>query len=386
MKRIVTLMLCLLAGSAAFAQDLNITGAGARAEGFGGAFIGVADDATAIVWNPAGLTQLERAEASVVTRIISEKAEYTSTFYSSSDFSVSQTHASFNFGSVALPFKLGSTTVVIAAAYQRQIDLYSNLKTDNSSQEGKGGVDTFTPGLSLKLSPVFSVGAAANIWTGKHELTMDRINSRMPSLTQNLTYKGFNMVIGGLVDLEALPKPVPIKLGVTVRTPFELKGDGENTVYQTLKANRTVEMPLMLGFGASFRLSENFTVAADYEIRSYGEKNMIDELGGSALQPVALSASGKDLTQVRVGAEYLFVSKNYVIPLRAGYRTVPTLLANTNALGVTSDQVTGKAISIGSGYISNAFAIDVAYTLTDYTQTFGTTDEIKYTTGTISAS
>ena len=74
MKKIAIALLvnvCMLS-----AQDFNLTGAGARAEGFGGAFIGLADDATAVVWNPAGLAQLERAEASIVTRYISEGAEY----------------------------------------------------------------------------------------------------------------------------------------------------------------------------------------------------------------------------------------------------------------------------------------------------------------------
>ena len=52
--------------------NFNLTGAGARAAGMGGAFIGVADDATAIVWNPAGLTQLHHPEASVVTRFIND--------------------------------------------------------------------------------------------------------------------------------------------------------------------------------------------------------------------------------------------------------------------------------------------------------------------------
>ena len=43
-------------------EDWNVTGAGARAEGLGGAFIGLADDATAISWNPSGLGQLERTD------------------------------------------------------------------------------------------------------------------------------------------------------------------------------------------------------------------------------------------------------------------------------------------------------------------------------------
>ena len=47
-----------------FSSTLNPVGSGARATGMGGAFISVADDATAASWNPAGLIQLERPEVS----------------------------------------------------------------------------------------------------------------------------------------------------------------------------------------------------------------------------------------------------------------------------------------------------------------------------------
>src|SRR5258708_542635 len=45
-------------------QFLRI-GAGARGPGMGGAFSPVADDATAIYWNPAGLATLEKKEVSL---------------------------------------------------------------------------------------------------------------------------------------------------------------------------------------------------------------------------------------------------------------------------------------------------------------------------------
>jgi hypothetical protein len=40
--------------------DLNFYGGGTKAAAMGGAFIGVADDAFAAYWNPAGLTQNDR--------------------------------------------------------------------------------------------------------------------------------------------------------------------------------------------------------------------------------------------------------------------------------------------------------------------------------------
>ncbi|OYD16779.1 hypothetical protein CH333_02700 [candidate division WOR-3 bacterium JGI_Cruoil_03_44_89] len=47
------------------AQFLKI-GVGARAVGMGGAFVAVADDATAIYWNPAGVSRLSKNEAVVI--------------------------------------------------------------------------------------------------------------------------------------------------------------------------------------------------------------------------------------------------------------------------------------------------------------------------------
>lgn len=72
-KVLVSVACALLAVGSAFAQFTlnthsvaNITGTGARALGMGGAFVALADDATAASWNPAGLAQLTRPEVSLV--------------------------------------------------------------------------------------------------------------------------------------------------------------------------------------------------------------------------------------------------------------------------------------------------------------------------------
>ena len=48
-------------------SSFNPVGSGARALGMGGAFIAVADDATAASWNPDGLMQLDELEGSFVS-------------------------------------------------------------------------------------------------------------------------------------------------------------------------------------------------------------------------------------------------------------------------------------------------------------------------------
>ena len=47
-------------------SSFNPAGSGARALGKGGAFIAVADDATAASWNPDALMQLDKPEVSIV--------------------------------------------------------------------------------------------------------------------------------------------------------------------------------------------------------------------------------------------------------------------------------------------------------------------------------
>ena len=80
------------------------SGSGARALGLAGAFTALADDATAASWNPAGLTWLERPEASIVYRISYEENEHHSR---DSDVEVGRDrydNNNLNYFSIALPF------------------------------------------------------------------------------------------------------------------------------------------------------------------------------------------------------------------------------------------------------------------------------------------
>ena len=56
----------------------NPVGSGARAIGMGGAFIAVADDATAASWNPAGLTQLKKPEISFALSYFRRRDDFSS--------------------------------------------------------------------------------------------------------------------------------------------------------------------------------------------------------------------------------------------------------------------------------------------------------------------
>jgi len=371
------LTLSVLLAPAGSAQDWNITGAGARAEGFGGAFIGIADDATAIVWNPAGLGQLERTEVSAVGRYISETSEFKS-FLSGNAYTESntQSHFNFNFASLAVPFSAGSTNIVLAVAYQTQLDFYAKYTdVSNNKTESTGAASTVTPGIAFRFGSVFLMGVATNVWMGSFDYSTTYASGDI--VKSNPTFSGLNFGVGALLDFGGMSGSVPLKLGVAVKTPFTLEADMDYSVNGIPgKATSEIEMPLMLGIGASYQIGQTFTLAVDYELRQYEDKKLTTtEAGVSNNEP--LSDSNEDLNQVRVGAEYLIVMKGGVIPLRVGYRTVPTVLANyawnrDSMSYYPSGQVSGTGFSVGTGFISSSFALDVAYSREQY-------DEQKWT-------
>jgi hypothetical protein len=58
----ISVTLTSTSGATKFAGEFLTTGLGARALGMGGAFVSIADDASAVYWNPAGLIQLGRTQ------------------------------------------------------------------------------------------------------------------------------------------------------------------------------------------------------------------------------------------------------------------------------------------------------------------------------------
>lgn len=338
---------------------INLTCAGARAAGMGGAFISVSDDATAVIWNPGGLTQLYRPEASIVTKYNSSKSKFVGWENTESNFVL-------DFVSVAYPFM--DSKLVAAAAYQRPMDLYTDFETDYETIECIGGADTFTIGLAYRILSFLSAGISTNLWFGSIEYEYHYYEHDYSSSWEEWydfefvyefeqTFSGFNMIFGGLIDLENLEDPIPLKLGVTYRTAFDLKAEEDGLItreefwelgeyfYYEEETDGPVknEIPTMLSFGASYCFNDKFTLSTDFEKRAYSDSN--------------INQHENDLNQIRFGAEYLVVTDFVVIPLRAGYQTVPTLMAD-----VTGNPIIGSGYSFGTGLTFERVVFDIAFT------------------------
>ncbi|NQV18164.1 MAG: hypothetical protein HQ534_06450 [Armatimonadetes bacterium] len=385
--------------------DWNFTGVGARAAGMGGAFIGVADDATAISWNPAGLTQLDKPEASIVGRGLGEIYEV------DFDYGVEtyeDEHAILNFLSGVYPFEFSGKQFIAALAVQRQLDLYSYYKEEYWGEDGsgfnryyyekfsEGGASTITLGLGSRMGSIFSLGAAINLWVGnallesKYEFEDDLPDFYYYSESYDKSdwnFSGLNFVFGVMVDYNYLENPKPFKLGLVVKTPFDLKVDkeysyesyidnnGEITEYYDEESNSyPLGMPLICGFGASYCFGYNFTLAMDIEARLFGNSNLkedYEDLTGNDEE-----IENQNLTQFRIGGEYLFTEiwDFAVIPFRLGIQTLPTLFKNMDG-----NQVVGGGISFGTGLITDRYSFDISAKNTKFDIEREDSDEFIYT-------
>ena len=100
----------------------NPVGSGARALGMGGAFIAIADDATAASWNPGGLIQLEKPEVSAVLSCIyrEEDNNFHGRPEASGSFSIN--NYNLNYLSVAYPFTAAERNMTVSLNYQHMFN------------------------------------------------------------------------------------------------------------------------------------------------------------------------------------------------------------------------------------------------------------------------
>jgi len=162
-----------------FASTPNPVGSGARAMGMGGAFIGVADDATAASWNPGGLVQLKKTELSVVANGFHRVEDNAFGHYSETG-SQSVSEKDINYLSITCPFNIFDRNMVISLNYQHLYNFtrewhFSNKYTDETP-EGKittdeiidyqqdGNLSAIGIAYCIQIIPQFSLGFTLNFW------------------------------------------------------------------------------------------------------------------------------------------------------------------------------------------------------------------------------
>lgn len=363
----------------------NPVGSGARALGMGGAFIAVADDATAASWNPGGLTQLEKPEISVVGSYFHRREDYT--FGSNPEASGLQSvsFTDLNYLSLAYPFSPANLNMIIALTYQNLFDFNreANFTLSQSDEfvslnskihtRHKGNLSAI--GLSYCISPIsiLSFGLTLNFWEdwmGNHGwketirvsdtgTIYDFPYADEYETKKYYSFSGFNVNLGFLWCVTP-----NLTAGGVIKTPFTADVEIKTTMtktedppYAEAWEELDLKMPLSYGIGLSYRFSDAFTAALDL-YRTEWQDFLWSRPSGKESPITGRPEAESDIdptTQVRIGCEYLFIDPKYVIPLRGGifYDPAPAPGSPDDFFGV----------SIGSGFVRGRFIFDIAYHL-----------------------
>ncbi len=377
----------------------NPVGSGARAQGMGGAFIAVADDATAASWNPGGLIQLETPEVSAVGSVTRRKEDYSSQDHPEAETTGTTDLVDLNYLSAAYPFTLWGRNMVVSLNFQRLYDFEKKIKF-NYAYRGEfsdgapfsvdqtvdyrqsGGLKALAPAYAVQLTPTFSLGLTLNIWSGKlgwengwderyksnayASMAGTNLEMNLDRFDRYRNFSGINANFGFLWDVT----PV-VTIGGVFKAPFRAHIEHEFTIksrqyFPSLgrevsdtvrgREDMKLDMPMSYGLGVALRLSDAFTMGLDVYRTEWGDFMFINE-EGEKFNPVdGRQEEESDIgatTQLRAGMEYLFILSKTVIPLRAGlfYDPEPSHKNPEDYFG----------FSLGTGVMIGRFVLDCAY-------------------------
>ena len=257
---ILILMLC----SYAFGQDTPFTAGlytevGAKATALGGAFTGVADDYSALFYNPAGLGQIKKSNVFVSFSHMNRSDKATS---GGNEVMDEASYTKLDAFGIVLPVPTSRGSLVFSFGYHRvrgfdgilsaegpfsleiedydQIFLLDDLYGEYEElKEGSLGVTSF--GGSAEVAPNVFLGGALNFWNGSRDYSWwyeetggiwyfepipedpNYYEFMVPDIVGNDHYKekysGVNLTIGTLIKSNKY-----FQLGAAIHTPVTLKG------------------------------------------------------------------------------------------------------------------------------------------------------------------
>jgi long-subunit fatty acid transport protein len=287
--------------------------------------------------------------------------------------------------------------MVISVNYQRlyefkrslnyQYDLSSAglslVQDKHFRQDGYIGAYGFA--YALQITPKFSAGATFNLWTdqllsknGWSETYTEHSSGTQggapvtidTTITDTYSrFRGINANLGVLWNIND-----QLTAGAVVKTPFTASlhhefgfattsaiGPPANITIsnqQSITEEVKLRMPLSYGLGLSMRTSDALSFAFDI-YRTEWSEYILKDAQGNEFSPVdgrpKNDSNVKATTQIRLGAEYLIIGHETVVPLRGGlfYDPEPSHGALKDFFGV----------SVGSGISYQGIVFDAAYQL-----------------------
>ncbi|MCK9381776.1 MAG: outer membrane protein transport protein [Sulfuritalea sp.] len=347
-----SVFLLLLPGAPVFAGGLSTPGQGARALGMAGAFTAVANDGSAIYYNPAGISQIDGTLVDVNLAAISPQLRYT-TPGGATETSDKKALAPAFFLARRLTDRL-SAGLGVYAPYARDAELQDDLANGFAWQRSAMVRTDLSAVVAWQANDTLSVGGG--LVAGFSQI--DRSIPAGPGVRIDDKIDGTG--VGGIVGL-LWKVSDRLKAGATYRSGISIDHDGQRTmtiagVATTSNARAEVRYPASFGLGIAFAPSENLTLALDADW--YGWSSMDQVTTKTDIWPDSTTQlKTRNSRDVRIGGEYRLPAG---WSLRAGYAYIQGAFPDTH---ITPSQPDGDGheLGLGVGRKMGNWQFDLAY-------------------------
>lgn len=395
--------------------QLLSSGYGAKALGLGGAFVAVADDLSTIYWNPAGLGQLSGIQLHADYRFQGDSDEdfaaevEPNRFESAQKYSVSGNQlqsASFSYAIVQKDFavvpafgwqrlsnvgpmrKLKETAGLVSFIDPRRL-IFVQSEGDYE-EDFRRGEEEYVFGAGIRFKQSVMIGGTWSFLRGgvDNQLTGNFRDNFIPGIDQPNVRQDIALqqsrkddLSGSYFRIGMLYAPPQWSLGGYVRLPYTQKSDITLDRTGTVRINDAAPVPLNeianakselnvpaeWGAGISFKPSHRYLIAGSIAYANWQDALLTTTNSSSIIlipettvsYPTLRGSAGQQhsLLQLRAGTESMIAGNQQGgLALRAGIFWDGQPYANE------SDQrIKFKGYTLGAGYVSNMFRIQVAW-------------------------
>jgi len=378
-----------------FGAGFQVPEQGGAAMGMAEAFVGKADDLSAIHHNPAGLTQLKGTHIYFGLAGISPKATYTRTGFDGEDTKDDL---------IPVPLLAFSTdfggrleNIVVAFAVNVPFGLRDEYDADGAQRYITTNISLqdiyIGPYVGWQITPKISIGGGVQYVYSSAEIGT-KVNYggaiyqmlasqgsplANPALNENPDYDGVMEVkdatahnIAG--NLGVLVKAMDnLRVGLSWKSGVDVNLEGDVTLtipaavtqltgFQSLetKAETTISLAQVFRVGVAYQPTEKLTIVTDLDWINWGafedyDFDFKDET--PYLRDSPKPRDWEDTFAFRLGAEY-WLADQYAI--RAGYIFDQSPIPD-KSLGPELPTGDRQAITVGFGYKRNNLSIDLSY-------------------------
>jgi long-chain fatty acid transport protein len=354
----------LIISSNVYAGGIETSGVGVKALGMGGSFIALANDTTAVFYNPAGLAQSQKG-INVDTSFAYMSPELTYELPNGEgQKSVEEEYPLF-FGLSSgfthpLVFGFG-----MYSQYARTTDWFEDESNHFGPLRSKIIRVDYVPTIAYEITPELYIGAGFVISRTEEEwenpVPIAFGPGGIPIAFSQYSDEADGFGYGGNVGI--LYKITPeLSLGAVWRSEINTKLEGKADVEGVGEDDYSLnwDFPQSAGVGIAYKPLENLTIALDLNWTNWSDWKEVSynyEDDKPFLPDMAHPVDAQDSIKVSIGTEFRPLEQ---VALRAGYRFDDNAYPDDTVQPQCPD-LRNHAFSIGGGYEWEPFRCDFFY-------------------------